>query len=105
MAVIYKYPLLLRHENYLDLPPGAKLLSCQEQNEQVTLWFQLEQTDQEEERLFVIHGTGCSWSVPEGFKDVYQDTIVMKDGMVWHVYERVLRFNPDKLLGDMLGVK
>ena len=79
--VIYKYEI----ENIVVMPKGAEILSAQIQHGKPYLWALVNASNELEERIFNIIGTG--WEM-EFNNQKYIDTF--QDGsLVWHVFEEI----------------
>lgn len=90
--VIFKYPLEIEKNTLLKLPEGAEVLTCQidEKTQRPCVWIK-QQRDQclpEEERTFLLFGTGHDLP-EEGDKNLkYISTIQMFDGdLILHLFE------------------
>lgn len=82
---IYKYPFVITSEQSIKLPKGAKPLSVQLQFDIPCLWALVDEGNQPEDRILVIHGTG---NPIDSIDDhTYLGTIQMREGtFVWHVF-------------------
>lgn len=58
MKTVWKYELVLRNDNVLDLPAHAELLSVGFQAESLVLWVLVDPSEPEEIRRFRVAGTG-----------------------------------------------
>lgn len=88
MLTVYKYPLKLQDHWSLEMPIGAKILSVDNQREQITLWALVDASPEAptEVRSFLIRGTGHN--IDEGLNLEFIGTVLVHDGgLVWHVFE------------------
>lgn len=84
MKTIYKYPLML-HDESIDMPVGAEILSLQAQIGRPVIWALVDTEQPLHKRRFRTYGTGNAIHDPDGR---YIDTFQTHDGvMVWHVFE------------------
>lgn len=82
MITIYKYTLLLRDEQSVRLPVGAKVLTAQQQGIDICIWAEVDPKARLAVRKFWIVGTGHP--VPSSGA-CYLSTVQM-GAFVWHVY-------------------
>jgi hypothetical protein len=60
MKTIWKYQLKDTNQN-IEVPKGSKILTAQIQNNEITLWFLIKDSEAEKEkRHFKVYGTGHS---------------------------------------------
>jgi len=84
MISIWKYPLEIDDEQWIDIPRGAKFLSVGVQRGKVCLWVQVDSDAPKESQLIVMHGTGHPMK-----SDSMQfiGTVMLYDGdLVFHVF-------------------
>lgn len=93
MKTIYKYQLQIKDVQLLELPTNYRILSVKEQNGDLYLWAIVD-TDAEGKTSIQIEifGTGNPIDAPDRFlfdEDdyVYLNTVVMSNGLVWHVFK------------------
>lgn len=84
MRVIYKYILQLTGDQYVLMPQGAKILSCQLQQGAICLWAEVETDVELVKRRFSILGTGQRI---EQLVNRQFITTVQQGSLVWHVFE------------------
>lgn len=82
---VLKYQFPPKSEIVVPLPEGATILHVGEQDGMITLWAFADSTRTPEHRLFRIYGTGHA--VAESAEN-HVATIQMRDGFVWHLFER-----------------
>lgn len=92
MKTIWKFPLEVTDHQAIDMPEGAKLLSCQPQNGGLCLWALVESEAPVVPRLILINGTGHPFQVdghPASTVNLeFIDTAIMHGGaLVWHVFD------------------
>jgi len=86
MKTIHKYPLVIVHEQPIQMPSGAEILSVAVQNETPCLWALVETENPMQKRSIVIVGTGHP--APEG-NYRFVGTVMLCGGvLVWHVFQR-----------------
>jgi hypothetical protein len=87
--VVWKYMLAQTHEQVLELPANAHILTVQTQRKQPCLWALVDATLPLERRKIVIVGTGNEDDVLAGLLN-YIGTFQTNDGAyIWHVFEDV----------------
>ena len=88
MQTIHKQTLELKDEQVIRLPVGALLLSCQNQNGELTLWYSFDAGETEDEAVtFYVIGTGQL--TPDTFPGRFFKTVQVAD-FVWHVFFKPL---------------
>lgn len=83
---IWKFPLEMKDEQVIQVPPMHRLLCVQFQQEQLCLWVEVNelQTARSDVTIAIV-GTGHE--IPNGFKHSYIGTVQMYGGtLVWHIY-------------------
>lgn len=85
--VIHKYRIA-GSGDYFEVPQGSRLLSIQEQNRQLTAWVEkpLNQPYDPQRFSFQVIGTGRDVGTADMEGYTYFTTVVMTNGLVWHVY-------------------
>jgi len=84
MKTIWKYPVPLEVEFWIDMPSDAQVLHLGMQRRNPYLWVLVEPENPLETVAFMITGTGHD--VPEGD---YIGTFMTSDDMfVWHLFQR-----------------
>ncbi len=95
MEVIFKYRIkidTLRGGTILHIPKGGKVLSVQNRKDggsplsQITLWAQIDESNEFESRRFTVVGTGQSFH-PRDHEDWKFISTVQDGPFVWHVFE------------------
>lgn len=84
MRTIKKYFIDRDGITTIHIQNHAKLLSIQMQGEEICAWFELEDTNEQKKREFVVFDTGQR--IPDEYFLVHQGTIQYTDGLVGHVY-------------------
>lgn len=84
MKTIHKYALRFIDTQSVIMPVGAKVLAVQNQNDKITMWAEVDDINDKEQRVFSIFGTGCEIT---GFERHYIGTVQIGD-FVWHIYEQ-----------------
>jgi len=87
-AAIWKYPLPLQDVVELMLPRGARVLTMQKQNGQLTMWALVDPLAPLYLRSFAIVGTGNPAPNPE--QGTYLAT-AQSGPFVWHLFEEIAR--------------
>ena len=86
--MVLKYDLALGGVTLLSIPSEAKILSSQLQYDMPRLWVLADTEKKEEDRQFVIFGTGHVIHFNKGGKYNFINTILMGDGeLVLHIFE------------------
>lgn len=84
MKTIHKYKPNFVGE--ISVPEGAKILTAQLQGTAIVLWAEVETDNFNEDRTFIVVGTG--WSLDdEPTERTYIATVQEPSGYVWHVFE------------------
>ena len=84
MKTIHKYPIKTIDEQQVSMPIGAQILCVQEQNDVLTLWARVDDSQNKEARQICVYGTGHE--VNE-YDLAYIGTVQDFSGLVWHVFE------------------
>lgn len=88
--VVWKYPLAMTHEQVLELPANAHILTVQIQGKEPCLWALVDRTNPPEKRHIVIVGTGNEDDALGKLLN-YIATFQTNGGQyIWHVFESVL---------------
>lgn len=87
MKTIHKYNVSpWQHEQSVLMPKGAKIISVQEQYNNVVLWALVETENLHESRTIIVNTTGSEFH-PESNKFI--GTVQLNDGsFVSHIYEK-----------------
>ena len=89
MKAIYKYPLVIEANQHLILPVGSVILSVQEQFGELVLWAIIDiGMAIKERRLISVYGTVFNMEDNAMNESWHIQTVCMKNGLVWHVFER-----------------
>jgi hypothetical protein len=85
VSVVYKYPLR-PWSIFLDIPQGARILSCGAQGSEVVVWVLCDPDAPRVGRIVAGHPTGVK--IPPALKDAeFVGTAQMDDGLVFHVFD------------------
>jgi hypothetical protein len=84
---IWKFPLAVADQQYVEMPRGAKLLSVQPQNAGVCLWALCDEHADKVRRVIGIYGTGNP--IPDECKtDPFIATFQLHSGaLVFHAFD------------------
>lgn len=86
MRTIYKYELKIKDEQKVEISGMREFLKIAEQNGNLCLWCLVETNDKEVYTAeVVIVGTGHKIDSHLFNKSTYFDSVVMSNGLVWHV--------------------
>jgi len=88
MITIYKYEIPMEDKFSLNLPKGAKLLTCQLQFLTPVLWAWVDTKEPLEKRNFLLIGTGQEF--PEKFRCFYIGTFQVGE-FVGHLFEELTK--------------
>ena len=80
----YELPLGPESEFVIGIPEGAKVLCVQPQAVEICMWVQVCPEHENENRTFVVHGTGHPI---ESVGKTYIGTVQIGP-LVWHVFEK-----------------
>lgn len=84
MRAIWKFPLIVRDEQWINMPRGARPLSVQVQNGTPCLWAMVDCDAQPEPHRFRLYGTGHPVDEPAQH---FVGTFQMYDGsLVFHLF-------------------
>ena len=83
---IYKYQLEITDRQDLYLPKNSRVLSAKEQDGILCVWVQLNEAELEDKYTFYIFGTGTSPDMSVKLSTAYVDSVIMANGLVWHVF-------------------
>lgn len=97
MEVIYKYELEITDSQILQMHGIPRFLSVQEQNGKLVVWAIIDTNNGINGREILIVGTGneipnyynlrgFSYDSPSGYTTEHIGTVVMNNGLVWHVF-------------------
>jgi hypothetical protein len=85
--VVYKYPLAVVDEQTITLPIGSQILTVQNQQERLVLYAQVNPNEPCTKQITIrIRGTGQLWTEDDETFEHYIGTVMMANGMVWHVF-------------------
>lgn len=89
MRTIYKYNLAVTDGiQKIQMPQNAEIISAQAQGNQIAVWAVVETIHSNEEREFVVYGTGDDLDVVGKIKHL--GTVQFSSGaLVFHVFELV----------------
>ena len=87
MKRIYKFKLSVQHDQTVLLPNGYRILSVGEQQGDITMWVMVDPDLPTTECYIRLYGTGHSIKEDMGYENIYLDTVIMSNGLVWHVFE------------------
>lgn len=85
MRTIYKYPLEIVDEQFIELPADAMILTAQNQNQVLCLWTILDTESPKVKRKIWIIGTGNP--IPEHSLPLDFIVTVQWGMFVWHIFE------------------
>ena len=88
METIYKYKLEITDLQLIEVTGFIKVLKVDEQNGGLYIWCLINTEDKLPEKVDIrIFGTGHNILVsPSIRKETYIDTVIMSNGLVWHVF-------------------
>lgn len=87
MRTIHKFELGMA--TVLDIGDEAEVLHIAEQHGRLTMWVAYVGDKQHQSRKFAVYPTGTE-TLPEPDVAQHMGTVLMSDGLVWHVFEIVL---------------
>jgi len=84
VKAIFKYALLVTDRQEIEMPVGAKILTCQVQREKPCVWALVDPSAPQEFRTFSTYGTGHPiYQEPGEYVGTYQ---LESGGFVGHVF-------------------
>lgn len=89
MNTIFKYLLEITDFQGIELPKGSEILSVKNQNGSIVLYAGVDTSKEKELREIQIIGTGNPVYSDSKTKRKIIDTVIMDNGLVWHVFERL----------------
>lgn len=84
MKKIYKYTLEVTDTQTLEMPNGSKLLTIQNQNNDIVLWVECDPNAKPTKYNFLIVGTGFEVPLLSNVQ-TYIGTVQIRS-LVWHIY-------------------
>lgn len=96
---IYKYQISGEGNDCLQLPDGYRILSAGEQDGQIFIWAIVNPDAPLMDARFRIYATGFD-DIPAFLNNGYLqyiDTVLMKSGLVWHIFQEIDCERGDKL--------
>jgi len=84
---IFKYPLKLQDEQLIEMQQWADILSVKNIGDELYLWAMVAVDAPKEERKIMITGTGHPIDPEILIGGKHIDTVVMPNGLVWHIFE------------------
>ena len=90
MKTIWKFPIAITDDQFIEMPKTASILTCQMQFGCPVVWALVETDSEMTKRNLVVLGTGNP--CPDDVEELaYVSTIQQHGGsLVWHVFERFL---------------
>ena len=94
MKKIYKYELKITDKQVIKMPIDYKILCAKNQNGFLVIYAQVETDYKLIPVQLELIGTGNAIEEPEELFAhwVYIDTVMMDNGLVWHVYNNLAPF-------------
>ncbi len=90
VAMIFKYPLKITRTQTITLPEINMVIKVAEQNGELMLWALVDPVGEIKQAITImIVGTGHPIDVKSMEEYAYFDTVLMSDGLVWHVFLQV----------------
>lgn len=86
MKKIYKYVLNLTTFQTVEIPRNATFISCQLQNDNITLWYLVTVENKPDTKTIMIYGTGNI--IHENTSLLDHLGTIQQGGFVWHVFEK-----------------
>lgn len=91
MQKIYKYTLRITDIQKVEMPMNNTVLSAKEQNGNLCLWVLVDINQKTELNYEIeIFGTGNPFEGGTGVMREFIDTVVMSNGLVWHLFKRIV---------------
>lgn len=89
MKTIHKYTLEITDVQIIELPSSSTILKIAEQRGVLCMWVELDTNNNSIKRHFRIIGTGheLEQHVFDLIEWSHIDTVLMANGLVWHIYE------------------
>lgn len=89
MQTIYKYNLEITDKQVVPMPFNSEIISVKNQSGNLCLWAIVE-TENEVKPTYEIEIFGTGFPMHKDTFREFIDTCVMPDGLVWHVFKRVV---------------
>jgi hypothetical protein len=86
--VIYKYPLTINTNQFLNLPKGAKILTVQLQSNIPYIWALVDPKEETGEVPIYMVGTDISFPNPVSLEYIGTVQIVEREVTVWHIFRK-----------------
>ena len=91
MKVIYKYTLAIKDIQKVEMPMKSEILSTKEQNGILCLWALVDKNETVTlDYEIEIFGTGNPIENYMSTVREFIDTVIMPNGLVWHVFKRLI---------------
>jgi hypothetical protein len=84
---IFKYELPITDRVQIQMHKHAQVLKVAEQFGTLCIWANCNDALSLEPRNFAVHGTGHPLPDTYKYEDHYVDSVVMSNGLVWHVFD------------------
>lgn len=85
-TTIWKYPLAITTEQWVQIPRGAEILSAQLQHGTLCVWTRVDVNAEKVNRVIWVHGTGHEIEATKEPKFI--DTFQMDGGsLIFHVFD------------------
>lgn len=89
---IFKYKLDFnkKGKDSIELPIDAEILSCELQDDEIRIWVLINPIEEKTEvRFFEIFGTGHEIGCDMGISRKFLKTLLFRNGLVFHLFERI----------------
>ena len=84
---IWKFGLTFKDSQSFEMPRDAEILCVGLQDECINIWAEVVPERHRQMRHFEIRGTGHS--IDPSMEKKYLGTVFLKNGLVFHVFERI----------------
>lgn len=92
MKTIWKFPLVIKDEQTITIPGGAKILTVQLQKGDLYIWAIVDPNEPLRDRTIYVRGTGhpLNFSINKAIR--YVGTFQLSAGdLVFHVFQKIMQ--------------
>jgi len=89
MKTIYKYNLEITDRQIVEMPYNSEIIAVKNQGDDLCLWAIVE-TENEVRPTYEIEIYGTGHPMDKDIFTEFIETCVMPNGLVWHVFKRVV---------------
>jgi len=89
-TTIWKFELVRALRQVISMPTGAQIIDAKvQENGIMAIWALVNPENKKQNRDIEIYGTGHEIRKEAGTNLYHRGTVIMDDGLVFHVFERI----------------